>query len=93
MCAGSRFGSCQHLPAPRLIFCEAPCLQGVCVLSTPPPAPHGNPRDKKWDMEAGVQQCTLALASAAGLYAGQSADLKSLLLASGMVGDMEQGQS
>lgn len=44
-------------------------------------------------MDAGAQQCTLALASAAGLCAEQSADPKSLLMALGMVGDMEQGQS
>lgn len=55
------------------------------MLLTSSPAPHGNTSDKKQDMDAGAQQCTLALASAA--------DPKSLLMALGMVGDTEQGQS
>lgn len=63
------------------------------MLLTPSPAPHGNTSDKKQDMDAGAQQCTLALASAAGLSAEQSAGPKSLLTALGGVGDMEQGQS
>lgn len=49
------------------------------------PAPHGNKSDKKQAVGAGAQQCTLELASGAGLYAEQSADPKSLLIALGMV--------
>lgn len=69
---------------------EPPCLCALISFSCPS-CPQGNTSDKKRGMGAGAQQCTLA--SAAGLYAAQSADPKSLLIALGMVGDIEQGQS
>lgn len=71
---------------------EPPCLCALISLSCPS-CPQGNTSDKKRDMGAGAQQCALALASGAGLYAVQSADPKSLRIALGVVGDTEQGQS
>lgn len=73
----------------------AMCLQCLCALIplSCPSQPQGNTSVKKQDVGAAAQQCMLLLASGAGLYAVQSADPKSLLIALGMLADMEQGQS
>lgn len=65
----------------------------VSVCSHPFILPLMGTSDKKRDVGAGAQQCTLALASAAGLCAEQAADPKSLLMALGVVGHMQQGLS